>query len=61
MNIGSLITKTTSRFPNKIALVEEDKRLSYHQFNKRVNQLANKLIKLEVKKGDKVAFLLDIY
>ena len=58
MNVGSLLTLTTARFPDKIGLVEEDKRISYYEFNKRVNQLANRLMSLNVGKGDKVALYL---
>jgi long-chain acyl-CoA synthetase len=58
MNVGSLLTLTTARLPSKIGLVGEDRRVSYHEFNKRVNQLANKLITLHVGKGDKVALYL---
>jgi len=58
MNVGSLLSITTARFPNKIGLVEEGRRVSYSEFNKRVNQLANKLISLNVGKGDKVALYL---
>ena len=58
MNIGSLLTRNAQYRPDHTAVVFEDQRLSFLDFNKRVNRLANALVKLEVRKGDKVATLL---
>lgn len=52
-----LITQAKSN-PEKIAIIYADKRLSYKEFNDRVNSLANALIDMGVKKGDTVAALL---
>ena len=57
MNIGALLTKSARLFPNRIALVCGDRALSYAKFNSRVNQLANVLRRLGVRKKDNVALL----
>jgi long-chain acyl-CoA synthetase len=68
MNIGSLLTRHARYRRNHTAVVFEDQRLSFEDFNRRVNCLANALLSLGVRKGDKIATvlpnsleLLDIY
>jgi acyl-CoA synthetase (AMP-forming)/AMP-acid ligase II len=51
LNIASAIC------PDRTAIVFEDKRYTFSQLNERVNRLANGLLKLGVKKGDRVSFL----
>ena len=58
MNVGSLIARHAQYRPQHPAVVFEDQRLSFFDFNRRVNRLANALITLGVKKGDKVATIL---
>ncbi len=58
MNIGSLLPHHARYRPQHTAVVVEDCRLSFREFNLRVNRLANVLSGLEVKKGDKVATIL---
>jgi len=58
MNIGSLLPAHARYRPNHPAVVVEDYRLSFREFNARVNRLANALSCLGVKKGDKVATIL---
>ena len=55
--VGEVLARWARKTPNKEAFVFEDKRYTYHQFNQRVNRLANGLIGLGVKRGDKVALL----
>jgi len=43
---------------NKTALVCGDQRLTWGEFNERINRLANGLIKLGLQKGDKVSMLM---
>ncbi|MCF8130873.1 MAG: AMP-binding protein, partial [Deltaproteobacteria bacterium] len=57
MNVGQFLTKSARIFPEKPALVHGQKKLSYAQFNARVNRLANALCKLGIQKGDRVAIL----
>ena len=58
MNIGSLLPGHARYRPNRTAVVFEGCRLSFREFNGRVNRLANVLLRLGVKKGDKVATIL---
>ncbi len=58
MNIGLLLPGHARYRPNHTAIVFEDCRLSFREFNARVNRLANALSTLGVKKGDKVATIL---
>src|SRR5699024_9109011 len=56
--IGSWITRYSETQPEKLAVVSGDTYLTYRQFNERINQLANGLIELGVRKGDRVNALL---
>jgi len=58
MNIGSLLPGHALRRANHTAVVFEDHRMNFREFNARVNRLANALSRLGVKKGDKVATIL---
>ncbi len=58
MNIGSLLPRHALNRPDHTAVVFEDCRLSFREFNARVNRLANALCGLGVKKGDKIATIL---
>ena len=57
MNVGKLLTKSAQTFPRNLAIVHGSKKLTYAQFDSRVNCLANALYKLGVKQGDNVAVL----
>jgi fatty-acyl-CoA synthase len=54
---GSALTRAARLFSNKTAIIFEQNRISYAELNERVNRLANGLMKMGVKKGDKVALL----
>lgn len=58
MNVGSLIARHAQYRPDHTAVVFENQRLSYLEFNQRVNRLANALLDLGVRKGEKVATIL---
>lgn len=45
-------------YPDKIAVIDEDKRFTYRQFDDRVNRLSNALRKLGVAAGTKVAVMV---
>jgi fatty-acyl-CoA synthase len=57
IDVGSALTRAAGLFPGKTVIVFEGQRTSYAGLNERVNRLANGLMKLGVKKGDKVAIL----
>jgi acyl-CoA synthetase (AMP-forming)/AMP-acid ligase II len=58
MNIGSLFARHARYRPDKTAVVFEDRRLTWLQFNREINRLANALLALGIDKGDKIATLL---
>ena len=58
MNIGSLLPAHARYRGSHTAIVFEDDRLSFREFNARVNRLANAFLNLGVKKGDKIATVL---
>lgn len=58
MNVGTLFTKAARTFPERPAIVYGDYELNYREANARINQLANALRSLEIKKGSNVAILL---
>ena len=58
MNVGHLLSVSAARFADKIALIQGNRKVSYRDFNNRVNTLANKLLQLDVRKGDKASLYL---
>ena len=58
MQIGTLLSRHARYRPDHLAVVFEDHRLTFPQFNARVNRLANGLLAAGLAKGDKVATVL---
>lgn len=58
MNVGEWIVKQNVVFPNKTAILFEERKITYNELNNRVNCLANALIANGIHKGDRVAALL---
>ncbi len=63
VTLHQLLEQTADRFPNHTAIIfpgalGDTYRLSYKQLEQQVNRLANALINLGVKKGDRVVLLL---
>lgn len=58
MNIGSLLPRHARYRPHHTAIVFNEQRLSFSEFNRRVNRLANALLDLGMSKGDKIATIL---
>ena len=44
-------------YPDKVAVVHEDRRYTYREFGERVNRLASALRAAGLRKGDRVAFI----
>ena len=57
--VGEVLRLNAKRYPNKKALIEGDKALTYKQLNQQVNQLSNGLLSLGIVSGDRVAILAD--
>ncbi len=58
MHIGGLLTRHARYRPDHTAVIVGDSRLTYRQFNARVNRVAHALLDLGLRKGDKIATLL---
>lgn len=58
MNIGSLLPRHARYRPDHTAIVFNEQRFSFGEFNRRVNRLANALLDLGLSKGDKIATIL---
>ncbi len=58
MNVGSLFSRHARYRPDHLAVVCNHHRLTWQQFNKRINKLSNAILSLGIKKGDKIATIL---
>ncbi len=59
MIIPSYVERHAGLYPDKKALIFEDKQCTYRELQKRVYSLANGLIKLGLKEGDRVAVVAE--
>ncbi len=60
MNVGQILTLTANKFPNRTAIIFENVRFTYQEFNWRANQFANSLLQLGLRKGEKVAVQISL-
>jgi len=58
MNMGRFLTINAAKYPQKEAIIFNNKRFTYEEFNKRVNRLANAFLDMGFKKGDKISTYL---
>ncbi len=58
MNVGSLLSWHARFRPHQIAVICGEERLSFLELEARVNRLANGLLELGLRKGDKLALVL---
>ncbi|MET4576261.1 AMP-binding protein [Ottowia thiooxydans] len=56
MNQGRFITRNARYFPQQPAVIFQDQVMSFQQLDRRSSRLANALLGLGLKKGDRVAF-----
>lgn len=59
MNLGQQLKMNAKKFPGTIALCDAGRRFTYPQVNRRVNRLAHRLMEMGLKKGDKLAVLME--
>ncbi len=57
MNFGESLAIQTYRFPDKVAIKDDAKDITYKQLNQRVNSLAHGMMDLGLKKGDVICQL----
>ena len=58
MNIGDWISKWSQLSPEKTAIIDDGRKISYKDLNQRSNQVASFLLQRGLHKGDRVAVLL---
>ncbi len=58
MTIGDLPVRNAHKFPDKTAVVSPDVTLTFRALNDRINRLANALLKMGAKKGDRAGVLV---
>lgn len=56
--VDEMLNRSASRFPNKTAIVDDKRRITYVTLLNRVNQVAGWFQSKGINKGDKVALLL---
>ena len=56
--LGEMIARNGRKFPNKEAVIFGDTRLTYREFDARINRLAHALMDIGIKKGEHVAILM---
>jgi acyl-CoA synthetase (AMP-forming)/AMP-acid ligase II len=59
LNLGQILKVNAKKFPHTVALKDRERGFTYPEVNRRVNQLAHRLLALGLKKGDKAAVLLE--
>jgi len=58
VNVKYLINRGMSEYPTNTAIIYKNVRRTFSDLNMRVNRLGNGLLRLEIKKGDRVGMLL---
>jgi acyl-CoA synthetase (AMP-forming)/AMP-acid ligase II len=56
--LTQLLGERAQRHPEKLALIFKDRRWTYGEFQHEVDRVANGLLRIGVKKGDRIAFFL---
>ncbi len=57
MNVGYLLTNSANKFPDRLAIISQEGRVTFKTFNDRTDRLAVAMIKAGLKKGDRAAIL----
>ena len=58
MSLGKLLEETCQQFPDCLALIHNESRLTYREFHRAVNALGNALRRRGIQKGDKIVIML---
>lgn len=59
MQVEEFLETSAARLPDKVALVAGDRRVTYRELNERANALAHSLVRMGVRRGDRVVVCLD--
>jgi len=55
MDLGQMLYQTSKRWPNKLAIIQDDVALTYDKWNREVNKVSQMLRSIGIKKGDRIA------
>jgi len=55
--VGNCLKRSALRFPKKVALIDDNTRMTYKEFNEEANRFAHAIMKLGIKQGDKVTLM----
>lgn len=58
MTLRELLERNVSKHPDKIYVYFEDRQVGYEDFDHAVNRVGNGLLRLGIKKGERVAFMM---
>ncbi|WP_432358975.1 long-chain-fatty-acid--CoA ligase [Sporosarcina sp. UB5] len=58
LNLNELLTSSSTKFPNRKAVIVGDESITYKVLQNQVNQFSDMLVAKGIKKGDKVALVL---
>ena len=58
LTIGEAVRVNAGKYPDKLAFKDERRSLTFRQLDERTNRLANALLGLGLKKGDKLSVVL---
>lgn len=59
LNLGHMLKLNAAKYPDRACLLDADRKFSFAETNRRVNQLAQGFFEIGLKKGDKVSVLLE--
>ncbi len=59
MLVHDFLTQSAARYPEKEALITQERRMTYAQFDAETNQFAHALVEAGLKKGDRVGIFLE--
>jgi len=58
MSLGRMLEESCRKFPEKVVLIQEERKLTYESLDRAVNSLGNRLREAGIRKGDKLAIML---
>ncbi|MBC7816844.1 MAG: AMP-binding protein, partial [Planctomycetaceae bacterium] len=59
MQLEQFLEQTAARMPDKVALICDNRRVTYREIETEANQIAHGLIARGVQRGDRVVLFLD--
>jgi len=55
--IGDIPKRTAAKYPNRVALIWQDKKITFQELNENCCRFANALVQAGIRKGDRIAFI----